>query len=177
MTRKKANRIKSDAANIAVPQTREEVVEAIAAIGVAQRNRDRVQAAMNDELAAIRQRYEEQAKPFADEIKERGNGVQLWCEAHRDELTNGGKRKSCSMSSGEVKWRMRPPSVAIRGKDTVIEALQSTGLDRFLRTSVDVNKEAILAEPDVAQNIRGITVSQREDFVIVPFETELEEVQ
>lgn len=178
MTRKSTvTRLKREAATFDVPQTQQEVADAIAAIGIAQRHRDRIQAAMNDELAALRKQYEEQAKPFADEIKARASGVQLWCEAHRDEITNGGKRKSCSMSSGEVKWRMRPPSVAVRGVEAVIDALKSLGLTRFLRVKEEVNREAILADPEAAAAVRGITVSQREDFVIVPHETDLEEVQ
>jgi phage host-nuclease inhibitor protein Gam len=34
----------------------------------------------------------------------------------------------------------------------------------------------MLAEPEVAQSLTGVSISQGEDFVIVPFETELEEV-
>lgn len=46
-----------------------------------------------------------------------------------------------------------------------------------LRVKEEVNKEAMLAEPDVARTVAGVTVgSAGEDFVIKPFETELEEV-
>jgi phage host-nuclease inhibitor protein Gam len=169
------NRIKSAAVTF-VPQSRTECTEAIAEIGRAQRERARIQAAMNDALAKTRQHFEEQAKPFADVISQRTLGVQTWCETHRAELTVGGKTKTVNLASGEVRWRMRPPSVLVRGGDLVIEALRSLGLQRFLREKVEVNKEAILADPEAVKAVRGITVTQREDFVIVPFETELEEV-
>ena len=56
------------------------------------------------------------------------------------------------------------------------EALKSFGLERFLRTKEEIDKTAILAEPDAVEHIKGISITQREEFVIVPFETKLEEV-
>lgn len=173
---KSKTRIKTEAAGPAVPQTRDEVTASIAAIGVAQRQRQRIDAAMNDELAVIKAKHETAAKPFADEISALSKGVHLWCEANRDSLTNGGKTKTANLASGEVKWRMRPPSVGIRAVDAVLEALKALGLSRLIRTKEEVNKEAILLEPKVVEHVKGISISQKEDFVIVPFESELEEV-
>jgi phage host-nuclease inhibitor protein Gam len=171
----KKMRIKQDASPFPVPQSREDVTEAIAEIGRRQRERDRIQAAMNDELAVIKQRYEEQAQPHNEAITALTRGVQLWCEAHREQLCPG-KVKTVNMSSGEVRWRNRPPKVNVRGADAVIEALEFMGLKRLVRVKKEVNKDAILAEQDAVKGIKGITISKGEDFVIVPFETELEEV-
>lgn len=159
-----------------VPQSREEVTAAIAEIGRAQRERERIQAAMNDALAALRQRFEEEARPHAESIVTLSTGVQLWCEAHRAELTNGGKTKTVNLASGEVRWRMRPPSVLVRNAESVIDVLKQLGLGRFVRRKEEVNKEAMLAEPEAVTSIRGVTITQREDFVVEPFETKLEEV-
>jgi len=159
-----------------VPQTRAECSAAIAKIGEAQRERTRIQAALNDEIAGIKSRYEDEAHPHAQVIVQLTRGVQVWCEANRAELTNNGKTKTANLASGEVKWRMRPPSVAVRGIDAVIDALRSLGLGKFVRTREEVNKEAILAEPDAVRGVRGIKITQTEDFVVQPFETELEEI-
>lgn len=172
---KPATRIKS-AAETWVPRTRAECSEAIAQIGAAQRERERIQTALNDEISAIKQRYEELAHPHAQVIVQLTRGVQVWCEANRAELTNGGKVKTANLASGEVKWRMRPPSVRLSGGDAVLDALRSLGLGRFIRQREEVNKEAILAEPDTVAGVRGIKVTQAEDFVVQPFETHLEEV-
>ncbi|MFO1418362.1 MAG: host-nuclease inhibitor Gam family protein [Methylotetracoccus sp.] len=169
-------RIKSAAADISVPQTRDDVSAAIARIGIAQRERERIQADMNDALAKLKEMHEAQAAPFKDEIEMLSKGVQLWCEAHRGELTHDGKRKFHHFAAGEVKWRMRPPSVGLRAMDNIIDACKRLGLARFVRVKEEVNKEAMLAEPDLAGTITGVTIRQGEDFVIVPFETELEEV-
>lgn len=170
------SRIKQEAAPFPVPQTKDEAIEAIAEIGRRQRERIRIETAMNDDLAKIRQGWEAQAAPHLEKIKQLSGGVQLWCEANRDHLTDGGKVKSARLASGEVKWRLRPPSVAVRPVDVVIGFLKQGGLDRFVRVKEEVNKEAILTEPEAVAHIKGITIIQKEDFVIVPFETELEEI-
>ena len=98
-------------------------------------------------------------------------GVQGWCEANRDELTNNGKTKTANLVTGEVQWRNRPPSVSIRGADSVLETLLRLGLERFIRRKEEINKEAILNEPAAVAGVAGITVkSGIEDFAIVPFE-------
>lgn len=172
----KAARIKQQAVEHPVPQSRDAVVDAIADIGYAQRERVRIEAEMNDALAEIRLGFEQQALPYAERIKSLSAGVQTWCEANRAALTQDGKTKTARLASGEIKWRTRPPSVSVRAADVVIQALKAMKLDRFIRTREEVNKEAILADPAAVTHIKGVTITQKEDFVIVPFETELEEV-
>ena len=109
-------RIKTEAA-ATVFQTREEVDAAIAQIGHAQRERAAIAVAMNAELAAVRDRYEQAAAPHAAVIKEFGHGVQIWAEAHRAELTRDGKTKTAKLASGEISWRTRPPKVRIIGEE------------------------------------------------------------
>lgn len=172
----KVARIKAEAVD-AVPQTLPEVNTAIVEIGQRQRDRDRIESDMNAALAATRKEYEDQALPHAERIKELANGVQTYCEAHRAELTNDGKTKTAKLASGEVSWRMRPPSVAVRGMAAVIEALKKLKLARFIRTKEELDKDAVLKDPDAVNAIKGISVTQREDFVIKPFSTDLEEVR
>jgi len=46
---------------------------------------------------------------------------------------------------------------------------------RFIREKEEVNKEAILNEQDAVKHVPGISISQGEDFMVVPFEVELTE--
>ena len=113
----KPTRIKAEAVAF-VPQHRDACVQAVQGIGEAQRERLRIETAMNDEIAAIKTRYEEQARPYAEQIKALSQGVQTWCEAHRDELLTG-KSKTVNLASGEVKWRTRPPRVSVRNAEAL----------------------------------------------------------
>lgn len=171
----KVVKIKSQAATFLIPQSRQGMVDMIGEIGRHQRLLDKINAEMNDELAKIRQRYEESAEPHSKAISDLSKGVQAYCEAHRDELTDHDKTKTVSLPSGEVKWRCCPPSVKIYGVETVIKQLQKKGMIAFLREKIEINKEAILADPKAVAGIKGITiVDDKEEFVIEPFETKLE---
>lgn len=168
-------RIKTEAAAFVV-QSREEANAAIEQIGLAQRERDRINAAMNDELAAVRARYEQAAAPHAAVIKEMGKGVQIWAEANRSELTRDGRTKTVKLAAGECSWRTCPPKVRITGEGIVVQALRTLGLERFLRQKTEIDKNAILADPEAVTSVKGITLTQGEDFIIRPFATEIEEV-
>lgn len=174
---KKRTPIKTDAAAFAVPQSRDEVAHAIAKIGEHQRERQIIETAMNEDLSRRKAAYEAEAKPHSDAIASLTQGIATWCEAHRDQITNDGKVKFHDFATGEVKWRLRPPSIAIRGADAVLVALKALGLGRFIRTKEEIDKEAMLKEPEALKGVRGVSVVQKEDFVVVPFETKLEEVQ
>lgn len=174
---KKATRQKVEAVEHWVPQSHDDVVQAIAEIGRHQRERELIKTAMNDQLAAFKEQFEAQAKPHADRIAELTRGVHLWCETNRAALTKDGKVKFHHFATGEVKWRLRPPSIAVRGAEKVVAFLKGAGLTRFLRTKEEIDKDALLKDLDTARSVVGITVSQKEDFVVQPFETQLEEVQ
>lgn len=67
-----------------------------------------------------------------------------------------------------------PPSVRISKSEVVLETLARLGLSRFIRKVEEVNKAAILDEPDAVRGVAGITVvTGVEDFVITPFEQEV----
>lgn len=169
-------RIKTKAVAVNVPQSREMAAIAIANIGALSRQLVRTESLMNDELASIKKGWEEAAEPLRAQIAALNQGVQTWAEANRDTLTQNGKVKTCALTTGEIAWRMRPPSVRITGAEAVLDTLRRLGLKRFIREKEEVNKDAILNEPEAVAHVPGIAISQGEDFVVVPFEAELAEV-
>lgn len=157
------------------PQTQNDCAADIKKLGDLQRDFARASADMNDEIAAITKRYQPKLEALTERIETLQKGVQTYCEAHRDELTNSGKVKSANFVTGDVNWRQRPPSVSIRGAEAVLETLARMGLERFIRTKQEPNKEAMLNEPDAVRGIAGISiVTGVEDFVITPFEASAE---
>lgn len=168
----KANRLKIQA-EAYVPQTLDDCAADIRRIGDLQRQSVVAQAEMNDAIAEITERYQPVLTAINEQIKPLQAGVQTWCDANRHELTRGGKTKTASFVTGDVLWRQRPPSCSVRGADAVIERLITLNLMRFLRLKREINKDAILAEPDAVRGVPGISiVTGVEDFVIVPFEVE-----
>lgn len=170
---KKNTRLKTNAASVNVPQNREAVADYIREIGVLQRELARIGADMNDELAAVKQAYETDAEPRRQRVAALIAGTQIYCEANRSALTQNGKVKTAAFTTGEIQWRNRPPSVRINGAEAVLEALRTLGLKRFIREKAEVNKDAIGNEPEAVAHVAGISISQGEDFIVVPFEAEL----
>ena len=160
-----------------VPQSKNGCAEAIRALGDLQREFERQRAAMNDTIAAITQQHQPVLADLQQRMQALQDGIQAWCEAHRTELCGEGDKlgKTANLVTGEVSWRQRPPSVSIRGVDTVLETLERMGLARFVRTKAEPNKEAMLNEPDAVRGIAGISiVTGVEDFIVVPFEAQAE---
>lgn len=169
-------RIKSSAAAVDVPQSRESAAAAIAAIGVASREIKRIEAEMNDALAEIKEAYERDAEPYRLLIGERTVGLQIYAEANRAALTNNHKVKTVEFTSGQIVWRMNPPSVRLTDtEENVIAACEAADLREFVRYTPTLNREAIKGAPDIARNIPGLKIGQSEAFVVVPFEVELSE--
>ncbi|MNO74492.1 Bacteriophage Mu Gam like protein [compost metagenome] len=167
-------RLKSAAA-VYVPQSRDQVVADIKTIGDVQRELSRLETAMNDEIGQITERYSAPAEDLKKRLTTLQGGVQSWCEANRAELTDNHKVKFANLITGEVQWRIRPPSVTVRGADAVLELLRSKGLIRFIRVKEEVNKEAILNEPAAVVGLPGVVINCGiEDFAIVPFEQEVQ---
>lgn len=171
-----AKKVKAPATPVNVPQSRDEASTFIAAIGAHQRTRQRIEALMNDRFAAIKAEFEAQAKIHADAIARLTQGLEVWAAANRAALTDNGKTKTAELATGELRWRMTPPAVSLRNVVAIIAALKKKRLKRFIRVKEEVDKEAIRKEPEAVKAIAGITIDQHEEFVVVPFETKLEEV-
>lgn len=129
---------------------------------------------MNDQIALLKDAAEKLAAPLKEQVTARTEGLKVWAEANRDALTNGNKTKTADLGTGKISWRLRPPSVRISGMDRVIEVIKTLGFVAFLRTKEEVNKEALLADPDKARMIAGISIgSEGEDFIAEPFEADI----
>ena len=171
MTR--GTKTKTPAVAVKVPQRREDASGAVARIGELNREVARLEADMNDELTAIKGRFEVQAAPLKAQVKALTEGLEIWCAAHRETIVAPGT-KTADLGTGKVSWRLKPASVRITGVDAVLESLQRLGLQRFIRTKQEINKEAMQAEPDAARLVPGVAIgSAGEDFIVEPFEAEL----
>lgn len=171
-------RTKTKARPIPVPQSTGEADLFIRQIGEMQRERDRIETEMNAIIANTKALHAERVKEIDEQMSERAKGLETWAAANRKELTNDGRTKTAKLHAGEISWRHRPPRVTLRKVEDVLASIKALRLQKkFLRLKLEVNKEAMLAEPEIASKIDGVTIgSDGEDFVVKPFETELEQV-
>lgn len=161
--------------NLPVPQSRDEAATHVRMIGDASRAVARIEADMNDRLAAIKEEHEAKAEPFRSLVGSLTEGLRTWCDANREALTDGGARKFADLGTGRVEWRKLPPKVTIKGVEATLEAIRKLGLLAFLREKFEIDKEAMLREPDKARLVPGVSIgSEGETFTVEPFEAEIE---
>lgn len=167
-------RIKTPALDVAVPASKNDCAIQIAELGARMRDLTRLETAMNDAISAVTAEYEAPVNVLKNRIQTLQTGIQTWCEAHRQELTQNGKTKSGQFTTGQVQWRQRPPSITVRGIEAVLAWLEEKRLDRLIRVKREINKDALLNEPEVAGAVPGVrVVTGVEDFVVTPFEQEV----
>lgn len=171
----KATKTKTKGVNMPVPQSREEAQRFIREIGEANRQIARIEADMNDEIAATKERGELDAAPLYGRVRALTEGLRIWCDANREALTDGHKRKFADLGTGKVEWRNAPARVTIKGVETVLAALKTLGLHKFIRTKEEIDKEAMQREADQARLVPGVTIgSEGENFSVEPFEAAIE---
>ncbi|AAP96314.1 host-nuclease inhibitor protein Gam [[Haemophilus] ducreyi] len=170
---KKAVRIKADVHELNL-QTADDVALAIKEIGDLERERVRLATLQADEKAVIDEKYTAKLTALKDKVKPLQKAVQAYCESRRDVLTNGGKQKTAYFPTGEVQWRVKPPAVVAKGLESILDSLRKLGLFRFIRTKEELDKEAMLKEPEIARSISGISIREGvEEFVIKPNDEEV----
>lgn len=166
---------KTMGANIVVPQSRDEATAALARIGVAQRKLIRAKADLDDRVAKLKEAAETAATPLAEDVERLTEGLKIWAEANRTQLTGGDRTKTVNLGTGEIKWRIQPPRVTLRGSvEVIIDACRTLGLGRFVRVKEEISREAMLADADIARTIPGVSIgTEGEAFVVEPFEIDL----
>lgn len=162
----------------AVPTTIEECDGFIRRYGELQRQRRRIETAMNEDLAKVKARYEIEAAPLGQQVADLARGIEAFCVSWRDALTQGGKTKTYGFGAGEVSWRALPAKVTVK-KSMLEQAIEfcRRRFPEFVRVKEEINKEAMLAAPERAMRVPGVSIgSDGESFDIAPFEAALEEL-
>ncbi len=159
---------------VAVPKNLNEATQFLAQIGKEQRATEKIQSGLNTAVDKLKAEAMANDEPHQKTISALVEGLFAFAEAHRDELTDHGKRKTVEVPTGTFGWRMTPPAVSLRDVKAILESLKSLNLKRFIRTNEEVDKEAMLKEPEVAGKVKGVTIGQHEDFIAKPAELEVE---
>lgn len=116
----------------------------------------------------LKKKAQAEAKPYEKKINDLAKGVYVFAEGHRDELTDQGIKKTVELTAGDkIKWYFTPPAVEADDEEEALKELERRGLSQFIRTKREIDKEAILREPEKIRNFKHLSVSQQEIFAIV----------
>lgn len=161
-------RAKRAAETVPVPQSADEASEYLRVIGDTQRSLATMKAAFDQDVADLKAGVEREAQPLQATIVQRTRGLEIWAAANRAALAKG---KTITLPTGTLAWRARPPSVRVANMAEAIGFVLGAGarLARFLRIKHELDKEAVLKEPEAAAEIPGIKVgSAGDEFVVEP---------
>jgi phage host-nuclease inhibitor protein Gam len=162
---------------LAVPQSMEEADALLAELGRLERERRLVQVALDERIAAAKQRAETEALLLGPTIESLMARLQAWAEANRQALTKGGRVKTVKMPAGQISWREGRPRLVVSDEASAVEALRQRGEDGLLRVVTSVDKAALLLRPAAAEGLPGVAiVTPGEEFVAKPVALPLAEV-
>ena len=155
--------------NISAPQNDAEAAEYICEIGKEERWLETINTKLKEKTAEVKQVHEEIAGPHKERHGALVAGLEMFCTANRQRLTQEGRVKHYTFSTGKVSWRQRPAAVTVRGAEKVLNWCRENA-PRFIRSKQEINKEAMLACPSAANAIEGVIIkSAGEDFAVEPF--------
>lgn len=146
-----------------LPQNKDEAAKFLAEISGINRAIERAEADLNDSIDALRKAYERDVQPLREKFADRVEGLEFFCNANRDELTDGGKTKTVDLGTGIVSWRKSPPKVVLRGTEKIVAFLRASRSivhSQFLRVKYEIDKEAMLKSPKDAAKIKGVTIDE-----------------
>jgi phage host-nuclease inhibitor protein Gam len=129
--------------------------------------------------ARLTAQLEKVAEKFAPELEELQKGIFaaskelfLYCSTNRAELTEEGRAKTIRLAAiGTMRFYDTPPAVSLEKEveePDVIAQMKALGLESFIRIKEEIDREALLKEPEKAGSIKGVTIDRDEKFAIQP---------
>lgn len=155
-----------------VPQTEQEADECLRQLGNVMRRREEVRILLNGVVEVNQQLAARADAPLGQKQEELVKKLAAFAEANRSRLAKG---KTIQLPSGVLNWRLTPFKVTPRGKVAAILAeLKRRRLGRFIRVKEELDREAMLREPEVAGKVPGISIDRREELYIQPLDLPVE---
>jgi phage host-nuclease inhibitor protein Gam len=132
----------------AVPKlSRDEVESKIARVAALQATAVKFRAIASKGIAAIAEKCAGHLAPIDAELGPLVDEILDWAEANRADICAEGT-KTAIFATGEINWRLDPPSVSLPKKaekvDALVERLREARLSLLIRHKAEINKEAVL---------------------------------
>ena len=159
---------------VPIPASLEGTAEFVGRIGKEQRKINWIQTELNDKVEKLKVEAMAKTTPHEGNISQLIEGLFVFAESHRKELTEDGKKRTIDLPTGVFGWRLTPPAVSLKNVKAVLKELVKLGLKRFIRVKQEVDKDAMLKEPKLAMSVKGVSIGQHEEFVVKPAELKTE---
>ncbi|HMV45178.1 MAG TPA: host-nuclease inhibitor Gam family protein [Leptospiraceae bacterium] len=141
----------------------------------------------NESISILQTTLAEQIEPLKQEIKKISLSVKKFTDNNREKLFKGGE-KTVKLETGDLSYRSAGKHVSqnssvklitsILEQNNLIEAKEKfvKKMDKvFIRTKLELNKDAILQNPETAKVVTGVDVEDGEEsFYIKPYSTNTE---
>ncbi|MBI4465147.1 MAG: host-nuclease inhibitor Gam family protein [Acidobacteria bacterium] len=125
----------------AEPRSWEEVNQRLAYLGEMERQIRALRDQFEQKVAVLKQQWIEASQPVESERERMQDQIERFYWAHRDEVLAAG-RKSVELPFGRLGTR-RSRSLLVEDSATVQRWLAANGLDRYLRTRTEIDREAL----------------------------------
>lgn len=157
----------------------DDIVSAMAEIAVIQQNQAGERLVFEKKVAKLKNDLEEKLVADTKRIEVLFEAIVRFAQARRSELTEEEKKKTVRLPTGDFGWRTNPSSVKLTEKEEeVVASLKKLGLESFVRTIFELNKNEVLSHPEIAKAVKGISiVSEVEMFFVKPLGAEQEFTQ
>lgn len=148
---------KAKTITVEAPETMAEADQYLRDIGQLNIQLRDIDTDLREGTAKLKQEAEDQAAPLRADVEAKWLGLQSWAQANRKRMTNGGK--TIRLPSGSISWRTLPAKVTLKGVADIIVLLKSkASWKKFLRTKLEVDKEAMLKDKVEAAKIAGVKI-------------------
>lgn len=147
----------------------EEVDSTLKRIREAEIEMGRITADMEKYILDIKQKAEEQASPYKDEVKKLELQVKEFVSLNKDEL----KGKSREMTFGTVGFRMSTKLVLPKAADKLIKQLRKLGMGDCITIKESVNKDILKTYDEKTILMVGASLKKEDTFW---YETKQEEL-
>ncbi len=162
------------AAVLMVPQNLDEAANFLFLMAEEERTIIKTLADINRQIEELKAQAVKETKPNEKKINRLIHGLFIFAESHRQELTKNNQRKSVPLVSGSFGWHTTSPAIKIKNTKAVLAELKRLELKRFIRTKEEIDRRAMLKEPELAKTIKGVSIVQHENFLVKLAKLEIE---
>lgn len=138
-------------------------------LGRLERNARRIGTSADAKMAKLVSAATAKLQPIEAEMYQTFFELKALADGNRTELTDKGATKTVAFSAGTVNWRETPAKIDLTIDEIKLLAyLKRKGPKAFVRIRSEIDKAAMLKNPESAKKVPGVRIATREIFYAKP---------